>query len=281
MRIANILAGLALLAGIHAAPSHAQTKPVTLQPDRLPGMCLTLAGDGGASVSIPCNGSDAQDFVLPGPGPGGGPIRQGDACLAPRGAGYYPQLFAETCDGSPAQTWTMDAEGHLRSTAGRCLSLLGGGASRTGELIYGGECPTRVEPQTWRAKPVDFTNVIEASLESAVRPGMCIGHDTHLGLYPCSDRYGQIVSFDEKALGQMRMKSSCFSGGYAFGGLSLGECWDAAAQKWAILPDGSIGNGQAECIEVVNEAGRDVLRTTVCAFKPEQQWIVRMPPESN
>ncbi len=276
MRIAGFIIALAMAALAQGAPSVAQTAPMTLQPYRLPGMCLTLAGADGASVSMPCNGSDTQDFILP--GPEGGPIRQGDTCLAPRGEGYYPQLHAEACDGSPAQTWTMDEEGALRSAADRCLSLLGGGASRTGELIYGGECPKLADAQTWRAKSVGATNVVEASLESAVRPSMCIGHDSHLGLYPCSDGYGQIISFDESALGQMRMKSSCFSGGFAFGGLSLAECWDLPAQRWVKLPDGSFGNELAECIEVVNEGGRDVLRTTVCGGKPEQQWIVRRKP---
>lgn len=276
MRIVGILAGFVCMAGVCVAPSVAQSQPLTLQPYRLPGMCLTLADRDGGSVSIPCDGSDAQDFILP--PTEGGPIRQGDKCLAPRGSGYYPQLYAETCDGSPAQTWTINAEGQVKSAAGRCLSLLGGGASRTGEMIFGGECPKLGEAQKWRTKPVDFTNVIVASLESAVRPGMCIGHDSDLGLYPCTDTYGQLISYDAKALGQMRMKSSCFSGGYVFGGLGLGECWDLPAQRWVTLPDGSIANELAECIEAVNENGRDVLRTTVCGGKPEQLWIVRAQP---
>ena len=97
------------MACLWAAPAVAQTpEPMTLQPERLPGMCVTLAGSpGGASVSLPCEGAERQVFVMP--GEAGGPIRQGDQCLAPRGTGYYPQLFAETCDGSPEQTWTMNA----------------------------------------------------------------------------------------------------------------------------------------------------------------------------
>lgn len=275
MRIASIV--VALAGALAATPAHAQSRPLTIQHDRLPGMCLTLGGPEGGSVSMPCTGATHQKFVLP--GPEGGPIRQGDKCLVPRGTGYYPPVFLEACDGSPDQTWTMTEDRALRTAAGRCLSLMGA-ASRSGTPIFAGECPTIGEPHQWKATPVDFTNVIEASLESSVRPGMCIGHDTQLELYPCSDSYGQIISFDEKALGQMRLKSSCLSGGYAFGGLSLGECHDLLSQKWVMLPDGAFANGRAECIEVVNENGRDVLRTTICGGKPEQYWIVRPKPEA-
>jgi hypothetical protein len=277
MRIANIVTGLALLAGVHAAPALAQERPLTIQHDRLPGMCLTLGGPGGASVNMPCSGAAHQKFILP--SPEGGPIQQGDKCLVPRGTGYYPPVFLEPCDGSPEQTWTMNEERELRTAAGRCLSLMGA-VSRSGTPIFAGECPNIGSAHQWKATYVDFTNVIEASLESSVRPGMCIGHDTQLELYPCSDSYGQIISFDEKALGQMRLKSSCLSGGYAFGGLSLGECHDLLSQKWVMLPDGAFANGRAECIEVVNENGRDVLRTTICGGKPEQHWIVRPKPEA-
>ena len=276
MRIAGILI---VLAASMATPALAQSRSLTIQPDRLPGMCLTPAERGGASISMPCTGSDKQNFILP--GPEGGPIKQGDTCLAPRGTGYYPPVFAVDCDGSPEQTWTMNEQRELRSGSGRCLSVMGA-ASRSGTPIFAGECPKTGSAHQWKIKYVDFRNVIEASLESGVRPGMCIGHDTQLRLYPCSDAYGQLISFDQKALGQMRLKSSCLSGGYAFGALSLGECHDTLVQKWIMLPDGAFANGRADCIEVVNEAGRDVLRTTVCAGKPEQMWIVRMPAgESN
>lgn len=277
MRIANILGALAFVAGAHAAPSFAQTKGVTIQPDRLPGMCVALAGPDGASISLPCDGSDRQDFILPETGKPG-LIMQDAQCMAVKDDNNYPPMMAEACDGSPEQTWTVGAEGTLKNGVGRCLSLLGA-SSRTGAMVYGGRCPREEQfAHQWRFKTVDSTNVIEASLESSARPGMCIGHGTQLDLLPCSDSYGQIISFDQKALGQMRLKSSCFSGGYVFGSLGLGECHNNPAQMWAFLPDGSIGNAKAECIEVVNENGRDVLRTTVCAFKPEQQWIVRMPP---
>ena len=276
MRVASIV--VALAGGLAATPAHAQSRPLTIQHDRLPGMCLTLGGPGGASVNMPCSGAAHQQFILP--GTEGGPIQQGDKCLVPRGTGYYPQVFLETCDGSPEQTWTMNAERELRTAAGRCLSLMGS-VSANGTTIFAGECPKEGSAHQWRATYVDFTNVIEASLESAVRPGMCIGHDTGVDLYPCSDNYGQIISFDEKALGQMRLKSSCFSGGYAFAALGLGSCHDMPAQKWVLLEGGKIANQLVQCIEVVPENGRDVLRAMPCATKAEQQWIVRKKPAAS
>ena len=274
MRIVAILvAGLSLL----AAPAVAQVGSgvqgrMTLQPERLPGMCLTLSDAG--SVSMPCDGTERQFFVTPGLEPG--PIRNGGKCLAPRGTGYYPQLFAETCDGSPAQSWTMNAEGELRSAAGRCISLMGQ-VSASGTMIFGGECPREGQAHQWKVRYVDFTNVVEASLESKARPGMCIGHDTGVGLYPCTDNYGQVISLDAKAIGQMRLKSSCFSGGYAFGALRLGDCRDEPGQKWFVMETGQVVNAGVQCIELVNENGRDVLRTNACKLIPEQQWVLRMP----
>ncbi len=91
MRVASIL--VALAGTLAATPAHAQSRPLTIQHDRLPGMCLTLGGPDGASISMPCTGADHQNFILP--GPEGGPIRQGDKCLVPRGAGYYPPVFLE------------------------------------------------------------------------------------------------------------------------------------------------------------------------------------------
>lgn len=269
MRIAGILLGLGLL----AAPAMAQTSPNSLQPLRMPGMCMTISAEG--SISVPCDGAASQKLVPPGDTPG--PIRHGDKCLEPRGTGYYPPLFPETCNGSPEQTWTMNAEGELRSGAGRCISLLGQvSVNRT--PIFGGDCPKEGGGHEWKRAHVDFTNVIEASLESKVRPGMCIAYDSDLWLRPCTDNYGQLVSFDEKALGQMRMMGSCFSGGFAFGGLSLSSCYDMPAQKWMLLSGDRVANELVQCIEVVPENGRDVLRTVKCSEKPEQQWTVRRPP---
>lgn len=256
-------------------PASAQGELKTLQPDRLPGMCLTMTGPAIEAVSLPCTGGAAEKFGLP--DTSGGPIRYDGKCLAPRGAGYYPALAAAECDGSPEQTWTMNEEGELRSAAGRCISLLGA-SSRTGEVIFAGECPKEGQAHVWRARYVDFTNVIEASLESMSRPGQCIGYDATLAIYPCTDAYRQLISFDEKALGQMRMMSSCLSGGFAFGTIRLGECWDGPEQKWFLLTGNRIANGQANCIAISEENGRTFLRANPCSDAPEQQWRVRRPP---
>jgi hypothetical protein len=273
MRVAIILGALALVLAAQAPRAEAQER-TTLQPERLPGMCLTMGGTHG-SISMPCDGTDRQFFVLP--GEAGGPLIQGDRCLAVRGDDNYPQLLPETCDGSPAQTWTMNEEGELRSATARCLSVIGA-SSRSGTMVYGAQCPEEGRAHQWRAKYVHFTNVVEASLESKARPGMCIGYDTRVDLYPCSDAYRQVMSFDAKAVTQLRMMSSCFSGGYAFGALGLAECHDTLGQTWLVLESGAVANMLVQCIEVVNEDGRDVLRTLPCRGKPEQQWIVRKPP---
>ena len=271
---------LALLTALAAslwlsAPASAQPGDLrTLQPDRLPGMCITMMGPAAEAVSMPCDSDLNKKFLMP-PAEGG-PIRFDARCLVPRGDGIYPPLVAAACDGSPEQTWKMNEEGELRSAAGRCISLLGA-SSRTGELIFAGECPPEGRAQQWRARYVDFTNVIEASLESAVRPGYCIGYDTGLQLYPCTDAFRQLISFDEKAIGQLRMMSSCLSGGYAFGALSLGECYDLPQQKWMLLEGGRVANAGVQCIEVSPENGRDILRTKACSQVPEQTWIVRRP----
>lgn len=258
-----------------SAPATAQPGDLrSLQPDRLPGMCITMVGPSAEAVSLPCDGGLDEKFLLP--GAEGGPIRYGELCLVPRGDGNYPPLVAAACDGSPAQTWKAGAEGELRSGEGRCISLLGA-SSRTGEMIFAGECPSQGEGHAWRARYVDFTNVVDASLESAVRPGYCIGYETSLQLYPCTDAYRQVMSFDAKALGQIRMMSSCLSGGYVFGALRLGECWDMPQQKWMFLEGGRIANQNLECITLSQEDGREVLRTTACGAAPEQTWIVRRP----
>jgi Ricin-type beta-trefoil lectin domain len=273
MRIAGIVVGALAAIGL-AFPAVAQQTGMTLQPDRLPGMCISMTGGSGQADSQPCDGSDAQRFDLPGSGVG--PIRHGDKCLVPRGEGYYPGLLPAACDGSPEQAWTFTEEGELRSKAGRCISLLGA-SSRTGEMVFAGECPKEGQAHVWRARRVDFTNVVEMSLESKAKPGMCIGYDTGVGLYDCTDQFRQVISFDRKAIGQMRMMSSCFSGGYAFGALSLGSCWDDPSQKWLVMDTGQIVSANVQCIEVVNENGRDVLRTKGCKLIPEQQWILRAP----
>lgn len=274
MRIAGIIAALAVSAGL-AAPSVAQGKATTLQPDRLPGMCISMSGRAGESVSVPCDGSLREKFVLP-PAEGG-PILYGDLCLEPKGTGYYPPLFAVACTGAPEQTWTMNEEREIRSAAGRCISLLGA-SSRTGEMVFAGECPKIGSAHQWKPTYVDFTNVVEGSFESKARPGMCIGYDTHFGIFPCTDAFRQVISFDEKALGQFRMMSGCIVGGYVFSGLAINDCHDSPDQKWMKLTGDRLMSQRAHCIEVRNENGRDNLRTAQCSSALEQQWVFRPAP---
>ena len=62
------IAGIVLTAALLTTPAMAQSKPNTLQPDRLPGMCLTLSAEG--SISLPCDGSASQKLDLPDDTPG-------------------------------------------------------------------------------------------------------------------------------------------------------------------------------------------------------------------
>ena len=71
---------------------------------------------------------------------------------------------------------TEHGERELRTAAGRCLSLMGS-VSANGTTIFAGECPKEGSAHQWRATYVDFTNVIEASLE-CLRPGGIAVHTT-------------------------------------------------------------------------------------------------------
>jgi hypothetical protein len=62
MRVAGLILGLATLAAGSASSAQAQT----LQPERLPGMCISMSGQAGESISVPCDGSAREKFVLPG-----------------------------------------------------------------------------------------------------------------------------------------------------------------------------------------------------------------------
>lgn len=247
---------------------------ITLRHEQLPGMCLSLSGRNGESESQPCNGSAMQDFRLPGVTPG--PILNGDLCLAARGQGAYPQLAAAACDSSPEQSWTMTPAGEVRSATGRCLSLLGV-SSRNGERIYAGECPTGLPAHRWRAVAVDPTLLHPANgmLEATARPGKCLGTDGALGLVDCAARLGRVFSLDLSAPTQLRMMGSCLAGGYVKEAPLLSQCWDLPQQKWTLNSASNLVNAQGKCIAVVNEGGKDVLRTAVCLPVPEQQWTVK------
>lgn len=273
-RIAGLVVGLGLAS---LGPGFARAAEAeTLQPQRLPGMCLSMNA-GGVVESQPCDGSAAQEFDLPVRGAAkAAPMRQDGLCLAPVGGGYYPPVSRVACDGSPAQAWTMSLDGEMRTGAGRCLSLLGY-SSRSGEMVFAGDCPKQGEGQSWTAKQVapDFAKPIEASFESVARPGKCIGYDTGLALYDCTDAYRQLFSFNSKEMGQMRMMSSCLVGGFAFGTVTISGCYDGKAAQWAHMDSGVLANGNIRCVEVSPENGRDVLREKPCTFTPEQKWVMR------
>ena len=254
-------------------PAPVATPTVTLQHERLPGMCVSLSGLQGQSESRPCNASPEQEFQLPAGAVG--PILHADKCVAPRGQGAYRQLYAQTCDGTSDQQWTVKSDGEIRNATGHCLSLLGA-SSRTGERVYVGECPADLPANHWRAVPASAaSHPVSGVLESVSRPGKCLGTDGALGLVDCTGRLGRIFSFDSSRPSQLRMMSSCLAGGFALESLSLSQCWDMPTQKWSLDASANLVNLEGKCIVVTIEEGRDVVRTSACQAVPEQQWTLK------
>ncbi len=263
----RFMMGLGLALACLAAPATAQT----LEPERLPGMCVTISAHEG-SISMPCDKSPLQMFDLPREAPG--PIRYGDGCLAPRGEGYYPQLHPEACDGSPAQTWTISAEGEIRNGAGRCLSLLGQ-SSRTGERVYGGYCPNVGQAHQWTPKAADqeIYDSVRGRLRWAAQPDLCLAYTRpSVGLAPCGENFEQLYAFDRHDPSQFRSMSGCLTGSPAGGGLNIAECWVEPDKTW-MLQDGSLlSNGNGLCVEGQQHGERWLARLARCAAKPEQSW---------
>lgn len=264
LRLAIAGLGLALAC---AAPAAAQT----LQPARLPGMCVTIDAAEG-SVSRPCDQSEAQNFLLPREAPG--PIRHGQACLAPRGEGLYPSLHPEACDGSPAQTWTISAEGEVRNGAGRCLALLGQ-SSRTGERVYGGHCPREGAAHQWAAKAngQEIYDNVRGRLRWGGAQDLCLAWTrSSIGLAPCGENFEQLFAFDRRGPSQFRSMSGCLTSFPAAGGLNIAECHVGPDKIWMLQESGLLSNGDGVCVEPEQNGERWSAGLARCAMKPEQSW---------
>lgn len=277
MRISDFVGVACFVAGLVAAGSGfaMSAQVVTLQPDRLPGMCLSMTGREGQAESRECDGSPAQEVELP--GEEGGPIRHAGQCLTPRRAGLYPELFGEACDGSAAQSWVLPASGEVRNGEGRCLALLGL-SSRSGERIYAGECPVRVVPQSLRqvdASRQAYRNMT-GRFEVVGREGECfawIDSGNFLSLAPCANVPEQRFSFNAAQHGQVRIKSGCLSARFLDGGMNIGDCGHGREMMWLHRGDQTLVNGLGLCATVESQSGRDVIRSRPC--RPEraaQQW---------
>ncbi|MBX3560687.1 MAG: RICIN domain-containing protein [Sphingomonas sp.] len=260
-----------LLAALWLPPASART----LEPATLPGMCVTIDPVEG-SVSRPCDGSAAQRLALPETGPG--PMRLGDACLAPRGGGNYPPLVPLRCDGSPGQSWTISADHVVRNGEGRCLALLALSA-RDGARVYAAPCPARYPPQAWRIRAFDSLGYAptRGRLRWAPRPDLCLSlvrPGTFIGLEPCAEvhRWEQVFSFDRRGPGQFRMSGTCLSGNAGSGGLALRRCRVNPEMHWLLEEGGALSNGASHCIEPRLTNGRWVAALTLCAAIREQRW---------
>lgn len=263
-------------AALACAPSAAPAAAQTLEPTELPGLCVTIDPIEG-SLSRPCDKSPEQTLALPGETPG--PIRYGQACLAPRGDGFYPQLFPEACNGSPAQTWTISSEGAVRNGADRCLALLGL-SGLNGTIIYGAHCPRVGEPQSWTPKPVDqeIYDQVLGRIHWRAQPELCltyIASGSFIGLQPCGEhvRSEQVFSFDRHDPSQFRgYGGSCLTSFSAMGGVRLSDCRVSPSSTW-MLHDGSLlSNGEGACVAALREGQIWVARLRRCAVTPEQSW---------
>lgn len=261
--VAAVCLGLAFV-----TPARAQT----LEPERLPGMCLTIDPQQG-SISRPCDIGGAQDFVLPDGGPG--PIRLGEQCLAPRGGGNYPALFAEACSGAPAQTWTVSEEGIVANGDDRCLALLGL-SSRDGEVIYAAECRNREWAQRWRVLPnnrYDYEPV-RGRIHWQPDASLCLSwieQGSFIGLAECGAVGDQIFSFDMSDPGQVRMRASCL-GSNVGGSVRLGRCAVAPDTIWFFQNGATLSDGAPACMEPQRESERWVIRMRACTAQAEQRW---------
>ncbi len=267
-----------LLALVFSATAEAQT----LEPDRLPGMCLTIDAREG-SVSRPCDGAPAQEFELPRETPG--PIRINGRCLSPRGGGYYPPLFGMECDGSPAQTWTVSNDGAVFNGAGRCLAVLGN-SSRDGERIFGAECPDMRSAPKWRVLPDDRYDYQpqRGRMRWLTEPSLCltwIQSGNFIGLSACGNPSDgeQIFSFDRTHMGHMRARSACLTSAAVFGSVSLGDCYEDPSKTWMLLDGAMLFNGHSLCAEPRREGERWVVRMNRCTAEAPQRWTFETSSE--
>lgn len=272
-----------LLIAVATALQAGTAVPDTLEPARLPGMCLTLSPSQG-TVSLPCDKSVAQAIRLP--AGEAGPIRFGDLCLAPRGGGHYPPLFPVPCDGSPEQSWSISADGAVRNGANRCLSLLGL-SSVDGTRIFGGACPTIGEPQTWLAKPADreIYRQVRGRIRWSGGENLCLSlvSASFMGLEACSvtQRIEQTFSFDRHDPGQFRSMGGCMTG-FLSGVVRISDCAVTPSSTWMLLDGGLVFNLERNCLEPRQEGERRrwVVRARRCTAQPAQRWSFESVPPS-
>lgn len=276
MRVCLSRIAAVLVVGLAGAWTSVQAS--SLEPMTLPGMCLSMSGEGGQAESRECEGGPTQDLTLPG---GDGPIRYAGQCLAPRGGGLYPELFATDCNGSPEQTWSMAPGGEVRNAAGQCLALLGL-SSRSGERIYAGSCSSVSAPQRWirQVSSPPLRNTV-GSLEAAGHPGQCLAWiqaGSFIGLAACDDVASQRFSRRQDSFGQWRSKGGCLTGSGYGEVLTIGACGSGRAMLWLYRPDGRLVDGFGQCAQALEEDGRVVVRMAACSADDRQAWSLRTTP---
>lgn len=258
-------ASAALFMGAAAGqPGWKALPEITLQPDNLPGMCVTVNARG-VGESRACNG--AADQIFRAPGPDGGVLRHGDLCMSAPDAGNYPELRAVPCAQGGDHYWIVDHKGRLANNAGRCLQLLGG-SSREGERVFGARCLNDdPSPRTWRFVPASETwdSRIAAPIEMA--GGHCLAWQERGNAFRgevCAAAQRAAFSYAVNRPGQIRARSSCLRAHIDGAALSLGHCHDTPDQMWTIA-NGHLVNGSGRCA-VPDDEG--LLRSGPCPATP-------------
>lgn len=255
---------IAAVAAVAAALSAAAggTMVGTLEPENLPGMCLTLPAGATEAVSAACTGKPDQIFGFP--GPDGGVLRHDGACMGIEPDGVYPALVPMACDNSPFIYFIVDHQRRLANNAGRCLAVLGG-SSREGERVYGAPCESTA--QVWIFSDPAEEGYAPASARIAVTasPGVCLAlqDGNFFAPAPCDTGDAQVFRLDRTRAAQLRMKSGCLVPAATGAPVGIHDC--TATDLWLFGGDGKVRTGR-DCA-VLDAEG--VLRTADCAGAPK------------
>ncbi|MFT3809010.1 MAG: hypothetical protein QM698_03765 [Micropepsaceae bacterium] len=234
-----------LVSAMADEPAWTALPEITLQPDRLPGMCATVNADGVAE-SRACTGAADQRFRAP--GPDGGVLRYGDLCMSAPDEGNYPELRAVPCGSGGDHYWIVDHKGRLANNAGRCLQVLGG-SSREGATVFGARClQDDPSPYTFRFAPAD--EAWDQRTDAAILMGdACLAWQEAGNFFKADDCAAApyaAFSYAVNRPGQIRARSSCLRAYIDGAPLNLGDCHDTPDTMW-VIDGGHLMNGSGRC----------------------------------
>ena len=234
----------------------------TLEPENLPGMCLTLPAGATEAVSAACTGKPDQIFSFP--GPDGGVLRHDGACMGIEPDGVYPALVPMACDDSPSIYFIVDHARRLANNDGRCLAVLGG-SSREGERVYGAPCESATQVWIFSDPAEEGYDPASARIAVTARRGYCLAlqDGNYFAPAPCDTGDTQVFRLDRTRAAQLRMKSGCLVAAATGAPAGIHDC--TATDLWMFGGDGKVRSGR-DCA-VLDAEG--VLRTADCAAAPK------------